>query len=226
MDYYQAILYRHEKGSSTASATTTPGNSMDAESHFYSINEADSSSSQPVLRFAIANGLQTLQRAFSSLGIAADSENDGGRKRSPASHLATNASNLNGGARAQFDYVEAMACPSGCVNGGGQLRFGSINDETPEKSQVYSSRETPTETRRRVASTRDWLQWTTSNGAGPRSLASEGSVTMEIDDNNNSRNGGLHQQASDRCRTRYHVVPPMTYSIGAATGVKVEDVQW
>ena len=54
--------------------------------------------STPVLRFAIAYGMQTIQRALQSL------EN--------------------------FDYLEAMACPAGCLNGGGQdSRVGSRDSD-------------------------------------------------------------------------------------------------
>ncbi|GAX23982.1 hypothetical protein FisN_26Lh040 [Fistulifera solaris] len=65
--------------------------------------------SLPVLRFAIANGMQTIQKALKPF-----QEN----------------------ALPPFDYMEIMACPSGCINGGGQIRT--------------ALRETPTETRERI----------------------------------------------------------------------------
>jgi len=68
----------------------------------------------PVLHFCIANGLQTLQRAMSSF-------------------MDEKKTNM------RFDYIEAMACPSGCLNGGGQMRV--------------NARETPTETRHRLSDT-------------------------------------------------------------------------
>jgi hypothetical protein len=92
-----------------------------------------------------------------------------------------------------------MACPSGCVNGGGQIRLSS--DE----------RETPTETRQRVAATLEWFQQ-----APDYNLASSGRSIGECQP----------QQPLLTMHTRYHVVPPMQHALGAAAGVAVADTQW
>jgi iron only hydrogenase large subunit-like protein len=78
---------------------------------------APTSESRPVLRFAIANGMQTIQKALKPF-----QEN----------------------ALPPFDYMEIMACPSGCINGGGQIRT--------------ALRETPTETRERIWTSQSYFQ--------------------------------------------------------------------
>ena len=208
MDFYEAMLYRHRIGNGFG----------------YSINEADSSKPEPVLRFAIANGLQTLQRAFATLGIPDGQEQQGG------------SSNM---VESRYDYVEAMACPSGCVNGGGQLR---VNDDQTNTYQA-TSRETPTQTRQRVAATQAWLKLTTS--ASTAVVGSSSSTSDDMMDTSDEQNNmdsdnaqidsmmdidgdGMEQpshEVSSR-RTRYHVVPQMKYGLGAAAGVAVEDIQW
>jgi iron only hydrogenase large subunit-like protein len=205
-DYYQAILYRHLQ----QHADPSP-------SYYYTTNESDSSNPEPVLKFAIANGLQTLNRVFASLTAA-----KGG---ADASNVKTTM---------MFDYVEAMACPSGCINGGGQLRLGSVVDkDIPQSSSLSSpsstTRETPTQTRQRVSSTQDWLEVTTMStrrnqpihGGARSSLVEEPpppattTTTMPT--------MVLHQHQK---RTRYHVVPLMKHTMGAAAGVAVQDIQW
>lgn len=128
-----------------------------------SFSQVAVSSEPPVLSFGIAHGMQTMQRALKQL------------------HVDTN------NKKNSLQYLEAMACPFGCVNGGGAARTSD------------QKRETPTETRQRVGST-------------VRSL------TVPI-------------APSESCltqprRTRYHVVPPMQHTMGATSGVKVDDILW
>ncbi|GAX18747.1 hypothetical protein FisN_26Hh040 [Fistulifera solaris] len=96
-EFLHATLYYHPS-SETYSTALTP-------------------ESRPVLRFAIANGMQTIQRALKPF-----QEN----------------------ALPPFDYMEIMACPSGCINGGGQIRT--------------ALRETPTETRERIWTSQSYFQ--------------------------------------------------------------------
>lgn len=96
-DFYEATLFRTEDGKYTTE---------------------ESASSEPVLRFAIAYGMQTLQRVLKTF----DEQN-----------LDT----------PNFHYIEAMACPSGCLNGGGMIRL--------------SEREAPSETRQRLAATEKYF---------------------------------------------------------------------
>lgn len=146
-DYYHVALYRSQDGNFTTNANL-------------------SSDSKPILHFAIAYGMQTLQRVL---------------KPYTSEHLQSGIG---------YDYVEAMACPSGCVNGGGQIRT--------------SARETPTETRLRVGTTQTLLPVPQMNESSGRTQLGAGS--------------SLH--------TRYHIVPPLQHSLGAAAGVPVKDTQW
>merc|ERR1712238_412777 len=91
-----------------------------------------------------------------------------------------------------FDFVEAMACPSGCLNGGGQLRV--------------ADRETPTQTRERVALTKELFVASTASPV-PSSVVA------------------LAVPPTER-QTGFHVVPPLQHSMGAAAGVAVKDTQW
>jgi iron only hydrogenase large subunit-like protein len=137
---------------------------------------------EPVLRFATAYGLQNIQRAllpFSSSGVSSTA--------------------------LSFDYVEAMACPSGCPNGGGQVREGNI-------------RESPTETRERVTKTQEIMKMQRSNGHDSNPLLDYPSDLIPT--------GPFGLEAKRLLHTRFHVVPPLQHSMGAAAGVAVQDTQW
>jgi iron only hydrogenase large subunit-like protein len=121
--------------------------------------EEEASLSTLVLHFAIVHGMQTLQRALKDL--------DDARSSSSSSVV---------------QYVEAMACPFGCVNGGGIVRSST------------TARETPTKTRRRVLTT----------------VAQLSVPSMETQED----------EKPQLLHTRYHVVPPMQHTMGAAAGVK------
>eukprot|EP00934_Nitzschia_sp_Nitz4_P003872 Nitzschia sp. Nitz4//scaffold146_size56529//47438//49390//NITZ4_006581-RA/size56529-processed-gene-0.55-mRNA-1//1//CDS//3329536650//3862//frame0 len=155
--YYQACLYR---SSSDGRPFSKPGPLQEK--------------TDVVLRFEIARGMQTSQRALK-------------RAQDP-----------NG----STDYLEVMACPFGCVNGGGSVRT-SHDSNTPKQSEIALIRETPTETANRVSQTIQRLET-------PRSRVP---VTEE-------------DSAAVPYRTRYHVVPPMQHTMGATAGVKVQDMLW
>jgi iron only hydrogenase large subunit-like protein len=131
----------------------------------------------PVLRFAIGYGLQTVQRILEPFQTNKQPQN-GTIKDYP------------------FDFVEAMACPSGCLNGGGQLRV--------------ADRETPTQNRQRIAATRELF-------ASPSYTST--SMTTHMDELRATFS------PHDR-QTHFHVVPPLAHSLGAAAGVAVKDTQW
>ena len=102
-----------------------------------------------------------------------------------------------------FDYVEAMACPSGCPNGGGQIRDAN-------------QRETPTETRQRVNDTQGIMSLT-SERAGPVIA----DYPMDL-----CPTGPFGTEAKRILHTRYHVVPPLQLTTGAVAGVALQDTQW
>ncbi len=126
---------------------------------------SSSVSAAPVLRFGMVRGMQTMQRALKDLTSDMDLD---------------------------MHYLEAMACPHGCVNGG-----GSVRQTTP----TTMTKETPSETKARVDQT-------------IQALIVPHSTNMSLE------SSGPHYH------TRYHVVPPMHHTMGAAAGVKVQDMQW
>ncbi|KAI8919923.1 iron hydrogenase [Powellomyces hirtus] len=63
--------------------------------------------SKPVLKFAIAYGFRNIQNLVRKINPAAPVTR---RRRTAATATST------------YDYIEIMACPSGCINGGGQLK--------------------------------------------------------------------------------------------------------
>jgi len=119
-DFYQATMYRCSSGGVVDSANN-PSYSCEAPT----VNTP--SDWTPVLKFAVAYGMQTIQRVLQPF-------------QTPLAESSP------------YDYIEAMACPSGCLNGGGQLRL--------------AERETPTETRERVTRTQQFFT-TTRAGDSP-----------------------------------------------------------
>jgi len=168
--YYEAKLYRYADGS--YGTTQAPAHT-----------DSDEESSSVVLHFAIAHGMQTMQRALKQVVQTPI------RKSEKSNTL---------------HYLEAMACPHGCVNGGGSARSSpSLSSATTDTKTSTSSvliRETPTETRHRVQSTLGYLE------------------VPPIDTQNTLR--------AHLPRTEYHVVPPMNYTTGAVAGEKVENMIW
>ncbi|KAI2494392.1 Iron only hydrogenase large subunit [Fragilaria crotonensis] len=129
----------------------------------------------PVLRFATAYGFQTLQRILQPMD-----KNE-----------------------LEYDYIEAMACPSGCLNGGGQVRL--------------ADRESPKETRQRVAETQA--------RCSVLSCLDVNAMNMDVY-SKSCPSGPFGPEAQLQLHTRFHVVPPLQHSLGAAAGVAVQDTQW
>ena len=168
--YYEAKLYHYRDGS--YGTTQLP-------SGVESVEEL----SAVVLHFAVAHGMQTMQRALKQVVQTPFRSNE--------------SSNT-------LHYLEAMACPHGCVNGGGSARLSSLpsisGTDRNASSAVNSIRETPTETRQRVQTTLGYLEL----------------PSIDIG----------KTMATQLQRTEYHVVPPMNYSTGAVAGQKVENMIW
>jgi hypothetical protein len=121
----------------------------------------------------------------------------------------------------EYDYVEVMACPSGCPNGGGQI--GSMG-----------KRETPRGTKERVKATMSLMPLFHST-VGNMTVAS--SVYAVSDDEMCTNDGcnGLVSSLKDGCfgqsarrllHTRFHAVPKLELSTGATAGVAVSDTKW
>lgn len=45
----------------------------------------------------------------------------------------------------KYHYIEVMACPSGCLNGGGQLKLDSLTESTPKSEESKMDIDDPTE---------------------------------------------------------------------------------
>jgi hypothetical protein len=84
----------------------------------------EASSGTPVFRGATCYGFRNLQNVVRRVGRAAGVQVGRGAAGRLAGGLRNNRSGAaaGGGAGAAYDYVEVMACPGGCVGGGGQLR--------------------------------------------------------------------------------------------------------
>lgn len=81
----------------------------------------DASSGDAVFRGATCYGFRNLQNVVRRVGRAAGVQVGRGAAGRLAGGLRSSVT-TNRGAAAAYDYVEVMACPGGCVGGGGQLR--------------------------------------------------------------------------------------------------------
>ena len=88
----------------------------------------DTSSGSPVFRGATCYGFRNLQNVVRRVGRATGVQVG----RGAAGRLAGGLRNNKSGDGTTYDYVEVMACPGGCVGGGGQLR-------APEKKVSINS---------------------------------------------------------------------------------------
>ena len=160
-----------------------------------------SEESTPVLNFATAYGFKNVQLVLQSLS------KDG---------YTSGAIDAKG-----YDYVEVMACPSGCPNGGGQVG-------------AFGQRETPKETRERVSKTMSLIPLIHPD-SGNETLASSLYASDDVMDTDSgckqqltsSLNGGCFGKSARRLlHTRFHVVPKLELSTGATAGVAVSDTKW
>jgi len=154
-------------------------------------------SSKPVLRFATAYGFKNVQLILQSLSKTTESISSSTR----------------------YDYVEVMACPSGCSNGGGQIG-------------TNGNRETPKETKERVRKTVSAVPI-----IHPNTSNCGKSLAESLCCNCNDQQQGLFNDSilKSKCfdkksrqlfHTRFHVVPKLELSTGATAGVAVNDTQW
>ena len=154
-------------------------------------NSSDNQQRRPVLKFATAYGFKNVQLVLLKLGKRGEDSGDTSAEHTPD----------------YFDFIEVMACPSGCLNGGGQIR----DDENGVK------RETPAETRKRVG----------------QNQAIMNSLGLPLSSNSNGREdkSGLPsavfgEDSKKMLHTRFHVVPKLELSTGATAGVALDDTVW
>jgi cytosolic iron-sulfur assembly component 3 len=110
--------------------------------------------------------------------------------------------------RAPPDFVEVMACPSGCTNGGGQVRVGSPEDasrESPSQS-VTESRESARQRLQRVNATYNEDSSSVCRALGLPGDASEDELTRATNAAYESLVGDAPMSAAarDLLHTRYH----------------------
>ena len=154
-------------------------------------NSSDNQERRPVLKFATAYGFKNVQLVLLKLGKRGEASGDISAEHTPD----------------YFDFIEVMACPSGCLNGGGQIR----DDENGTK------RETPAETRERVGQNRAIMK---SLGLPSSSQFNEREVKS------GEPPAVVGEDAKKMLHTRFHVVPKLELSTGATAGVALDDTVW
>jgi hypothetical protein len=95
-----------------------------------------------------------------------------------------------------YHYVEAMACPSGCLNGGGQVR--------------NFKRERPSDTRERVNQMSNFVE---------QVIPWQIQENMDVTNNKSS-------YPQEHLHTRFHVVPKLELSSGVTSGIAIDDTNW
>lgn len=152
-------------------------------------NSSDNQQRMPVLKFATAYGFKNVQLVLLKLGKRGEGSEGTSTEHTPD----------------YFDFIEVMACPSGCLNGGGQIR----DDENGAK------RETPAETRERVGQNQAIiLGLPLPSQYNPREIKSGLPSTV------------FGEDAKKTLHTRFHVVPKLELSTGATAGVALDDTVW
>ena len=192
------VLRRRRRRGAGGEAPTTDLRELTLYAHADGTHSCDAdnpSSSVPVLRFAAAYGFKNVQSVLRGL---------------PSPPGSTT------GQRRRYDYVEVMACPSGCANGGGQVGPGG-RKETPRGAR---------ERARAVASAVPVVRPPGAalvNGKGGQTrarglLLGRSSPVPEM--------GTFGREARGLLHTRFHVVPKLELTSGAAAGVAVSDTNW
>jgi len=203
-DLREVALYEHDDGTYSC---------QDRKSN----NKGDTimdgnNSSRPVLRFATAYGFKNVQLILQSLS-----------KTSSSNYNDASSSNSNNNGCC-YDYVEIMACPSGCSNGGGQIG-------------ANGRRETPRETKERVRKTVSALPILRPAATTAMIDCSGSLATTSLCDydarsarglvNESLLHGECFGESSRQLlHTRFHVVPKLELSTGATAGVAVSDTRW
>ena len=97
---------------------------------------------------------------------------------------------------------------------------------TSQNQYQHQRRETPTETKRRVNETISSLSIPITTTTTTTKLLNNNHHNNDDDNNNIISSLDSMKWMATATKTRYHVVPPMHYTMGATAGVKVQDMQW
>lgn len=209
-DVLSVTLYQHIITSSSPSLPSTNDTcwySCEAEPKLPDVKDIDPAAavtSTPVLSFVMAHGMQTMLRT-----LVAATTNSGGSSLDDNKTLPS------------IDYIEAMACPSGCLNGGGQVLSGhgiasssSSSSPTPPKLTMSSMRE-------RVDRTAHFLYL-------PRRDTDESDGATATATPLNTDQGWLwtFEAAPASLLAHFQAVQPLRVQKGVAAGSAVKDLQW
>ena len=167
----------------------------------YSLRPQPSDGQKPkaVLKFATAYGFKNVQRVLLKLGKRGETTGDNSIEHTPD----------------YFDFIEVMACPSGCLNGGGQIR----DDENGAK------RETPAETRERVGQNQSIINAIDMPRSSVR-ISNDLIPKTYAGDISHFSSGAFGKEAKKMLHTRFHVVPKLELNTGATAGVALDDTVW
>lgn len=106
-----------------------------------------SESGEPLLKAARYYGFRNIQNLVRKLKPARKSRLPGAKaapsRRAPTSRQGGAASTGPSAAASDYAYVEVMACPGGCTNGGGQIRVEDVKDINAPSSSLPSNPDPP-----------------------------------------------------------------------------------
>jgi iron only hydrogenase large subunit-like protein len=122
-DFRELVLTRPLGTDLAASAAP----SLDIESIGGNQSARNRAAEEPLLRFALAYGFRNIQAVIMRMKRSAR-----GKAGSALSAISASTS----AAAKPYDYVEVMACPSGCINGGGQIKPASYTSESNAADSV------------------------------------------------------------------------------------------
>ncbi|PSR97523.1 iron hydrogenase [Coniella lustricola] len=133
-----------------------------------------SSSGEPIFKAAKYYGFRNIQNIVRKLKPAKASKMPGGRPFGAARKAAAQSKSLD------FSYVEIMACPGGCTNGGGQIK---VTDPVVAERKGWSSDPGPQEQKDWLAEVDEaYFSMSDSETDGDGSASSNGDGAMEVID--------------------------------------------
>ncbi|KAJ5606154.1 Iron hydrogenase [Penicillium lagena] len=137
--YLHHVLKTFQARNPDSKLVTNRGRNADVVE--YILNSKDG---QPIMKAARYYGFRNIQNLVRKLKPARASKLPGAARRQTMSRNATS------GGGSDYAYVEVMACPGGCTNGGGQIRVEDAREATGEMDttdSVAASKPSPHEQR-------------------------------------------------------------------------------
>ncbi|GAB7338623.1 hypothetical protein MBLNU457_5358t1 [Dothideomycetes sp. NU457] len=114
--YLQHVLRTYQVRNPGSSIRVTQGRNADVVEYVLL-----SSNDEPLLRCARYYGFRNIQNLVRRLKPAKQSRMPGVARRAGAAAAAAQGTGMG-----DYAYVEVMACPGGCTNGGGQIKVGDV----------------------------------------------------------------------------------------------------